>query len=405
MSDAEGSRATSKLLRELLCSERKFLATSDPAIPVAFQAMIGEKMLALEFGEPTSRPGVGRSFLPRADGEPAAASPPRAPSWSLGRRAFGAGERLAPGAERRARDAAPYADAIGQPRAEARLGNLLVLMGSGRPGEALVIRRWRSSEDSSSQILVWLDLPTRDDIRPAGRGGATRGGPAGEQPLGPAMLLEIGAPPEAFAELANAVSVSHASRRGPSVFVDVLERYVRALAGSSEVPIGPAAELIARQIAELLRASLDGERSSIAAPAETRRDRRIATILSVIQAGCSAPELSPEDVASRVGVSVRYVQRLLQPTGMTLGEHLIRARLDRARALLADPGRRKIIDVAFDCGFKDVTHFARRFKARFGMTPRDSRRLWPRAVSASANAPEATAREPLAPDRASNVAA
>jgi AraC-like DNA-binding protein len=50
-------------------------------------------------------------------------------------------------------------------------------------------------------------------------------------------------------------------------------------------------------------------------------------------------------------------------------------RLDRAAQLLRDPhhDHRKIADVALAAGFKDLSHFNRSFRHRFGITPSDVR--------------------------------
>jgi len=45
----------------------------------------------------------------------------------------------------------------------------------------------------------------------------------------------------------------------------------------------------------------------------------------------------------------------------------------KARALLSDPSRRcSITDIAYDCGFNDLSHFSRDFAATFGESPRSA---------------------------------
>ena len=56
-------------------------------------------------------------------------------------------------------------------------------------------------------------------------------------------------------------------------------------------------------------------------------------------------------------------------TGITPHQYLLRARLRlAAMRLAADPDR--VIDIALDCGFGDVSTFNRAFRAEFGVTPR-----------------------------------
>ena len=56
-------------------------------------------------------------------------------------------------------------------------------------------------------------------------------------------------------------------------------------------------------------------------------------------------------------------------TGITPHQYLMRVRLRRAAfCLRTEPSR--ILDIALDCGFGDVSNFNRAFRAEFGVTPR-----------------------------------
>jgi transcriptional regulator GlxA family with amidase domain len=70
-------------------------------------------------------------------------------------------------------------------------------------------------------------------------------------------------------------------------------------------------------------------------------------------------------------MSVRYLHRLLEPTGRSFSEHLLGRRLERAAAMLRDPRftRVKIATVAEKAGFADISHFNRSFRHAFGDTP------------------------------------
>lgn len=63
---------------------------------------------------------------------------------------------------------------------------------------------------------------------------------------------------------------------------------------------------------------------------------------------------------------LRTFERL---TGLTPHQYILRTRLRRAAVrLLADS--EKILDIALDCGFGDVSNFNRAFRTEFGMNPR-----------------------------------
>jgi transcriptional regulator GlxA family with amidase domain len=61
----------------------------------------------------------------------------------------------------------------------------------------------------------------------------------------------------------------------------------------------------------------------------------------------------------------------LHETGLSLAERVLELRLQKARAMLADPrhDRLKIIEIAYACGFNEVSYFNRCFRRRFGASP------------------------------------
>jgi AraC family transcriptional regulator, positive regulator of tynA and feaB len=50
-------------------------------------------------------------------------------------------------------------------------------------------------------------------------------------------------------------------------------------------------------------------------------------------------------------------------------------RLQHCRQALEDPSQlgRTVGDIAYSCGFSDLSHFTRRYKAQFGRSPGESR--------------------------------
>lgn len=86
--------------------------------------------------------------------------------------------------------------------------------------------------------------------------------------------------------------------------------------------------------------------------------------------------LSVRTVAARHNVSPRYVQRLFDENGSTFTEYVMEQRLERAHRLLSDPRLcdQTLTSIAFAVGFNDLSHFQRRFRRRYGVTPSDLRR-------------------------------
>lgn len=90
----------------------------------------------------------------------------------------------------------------------------------------------------------------------------------------------------------------------------------------------------------------------------------------------SDPDLKPSAAAAAAGMSVRYANELLSLEGTSIERHIWSRRLECCRHALLDPvqAHRTVGDIAFGWGFSDLSHFARRFKAAFGLSPSDYRR-------------------------------
>jgi AraC-like DNA-binding protein len=105
-----------------------------------------------------------------------------------------------------------------------------------------------------------------------------------------------------------------------------------------------------------------------------RRDRA-QSILDAIARQAGDPELDPARLAEPLGLSVRYLHRVLEDTGRTFSQHLLHERLERAHRLLRDPrlAQSRISDVALSAGFTDLSHFNRCYRRHFNETPSTTR--------------------------------
>lgn len=95
-------------------------------------------------------------------------------------------------------------------------------------------------------------------------------------------------------------------------------------------------------------------------------------LLRLIEARLDDPDLTAGAVAAAAGISTRHLHRLFAAGGLRFTDHVRRARLERCRAALGDPGQgaRTLTDIAFSWGFSDAAHFSRSFRAAYGTTPR-----------------------------------
>jgi len=87
------------------------------------------------------------------------------------------------------------------------------------------------------------------------------------------------------------------------------------------------------------------------------------------------PDLSAESLARTFRCSERYVHKMFSATGRSVGEHLNDRRVALcAQRLIDKQERRTIAEIAFEVGFRDISHFNRLFKRSHGVTPRELRR-------------------------------
>jgi AraC-like DNA-binding protein len=102
-------------------------------------------------------------------------------------------------------------------------------------------------------------------------------------------------------------------------------------------------------------------------------DKLFARVHNLMVEHFADPDFGPSDVATKAGISLRYVQKLFAGRGSSCSEYIYSLRLDHAarsirrRALLGK--HQPLSEIAYECGFRDYTHFSRRFRRRFGCTP------------------------------------
>jgi AraC family transcriptional activator of tynA and feaB len=102
-------------------------------------------------------------------------------------------------------------------------------------------------------------------------------------------------------------------------------------------------------------------------------DKLFGRVCAVIKDCFADPDIGPHEVAARVGISLRYLQKLFAARGSTFSGHVYSLRLDHAARLLQ---RRALVrssqplsGIADASGFRDYAYFARSFRRRFGCPP------------------------------------
>ena len=128
-------------------------------------------------------------------------------------------------------------------------------------------------------------------------------------------------------------------------------------------------------LAEKIGAMLSLATAAHEVPHGTKHSNLTWRIMQRIEADFANPELSPNQVATDLRISKRYLQSLLAKAGTSFVQELNTTRLDRASELLSEPQAQglPIAEIAFRCGFLDPGYFTRLFRKRFAMAPRDWR--------------------------------
>ena len=216
----------------------------------------------------------------------------------------------------------------GDQEAECRMGDLFVL--DARP--AVV-----QTETSSTLIL---DLP-RDRLETA---------------LGPSRLFS-----------ALRVGADHAS-------TTLARTYIQDLVAVAD-RLGPdAAARLASIGIDLIVASL-AERMAQEVPRSIHGNVTVQRAKAYVETHLGDPSLDPPQLAAAMGLSLRRLQELFHERGRHISDYIWERRLEVAAKRLTDPAcaHLSVGMLAYACGFSSQAHFARRFKDRYDVSPREYR--------------------------------
>jgi AraC-like DNA-binding protein len=154
----------------------------------------------------------------------------------------------------------------------------------------------------------------------------------------------------------------------------LLAPYFRAFVAQAPHLKGPAAETALQMLAQLALVA-----RGLASPAgegtrEAVRAGRLEAARHLIERNLHRGDLTPARAAGALGISVRQLHLVFEPTGTTFARYLMARRLERVRQLLALDPTRAVIDIALACGIESSTVFYRGFRNAYGMAPTDYRR-------------------------------
>ncbi|MBF6169937.1 helix-turn-helix domain-containing protein [Nocardia blacklockiae] len=148
---------------------------------------------------------------------------------------------------------------------------------------------------------------------------------------------------------------------------------------------------------ELVRALLTSAATGAGDGTALPTDVLLARIRDYVRRHLADPDLDAARIARAHHISVRYLYKLCAQADFSLRQSIIEQRLDQVRRDLASPRHqhRPIAAIAQHRGFRDPSHFARRFRIAFGMTPRE----WRHAARQAAGREDVTVRAQPASSR------
>ena len=168
---------------------------------------------------------------------------------------------------------------------------------------------------------------------------------------------------------AKGKSLWGAARVPPLPELMVFGELVQAAAeGRASVGVDEAAVLLVERFARL-----GSEGKEVSSPTRPRERRKAVAAALWLEENAATP-VGLEDAARRTGLSPYHFLRLFsRVVGVTPHQYLLRVRLRRAAKLLAEEAL-PVTDVAFDCGFGDLSNFVRSFGRAAGVSPKRFRR-------------------------------
>jgi AraC-like DNA-binding protein len=214
----------------------------------------------------------------------------------------------------------------------------------------------------------------------------------------PRTMLAL--PPDEVAQL-TAVPISGQSGLGAPIS-SLTSHLVRHLDSYDPAEAARLSAALIDMLVVVLASRLD--RTAMVLPG-TRGRALLMSVQAFIEQHLGDPGLSPDAIARSHHISVRYLYKLFETQGTTVGEWIRHRRLEHCRRDLLDPGLRDrpAYAIAARWGFFDPAHFTRAFRAAHGHPPAEYRRLhlMPPVPSARTQDADPRPRRSPPPDRGS----
>lgn len=154
----------------------------------------------------------------------------------------------------------------------------------------------------------------------------------------------------------------------------IARNHLRSVAMARKAGPLPNERAVAQNLVDTIVLTLDSEANWDGAKLAAYRVR--GRILEYIRGNIHDMNLSPASIAEANGVSVSYIYKLFRNGDLTVGEYILAQRLQAAYEYLAVPGRSgmTVAEAAYAAGFRNLSHFSRVFREKYGLSPSAVRR-------------------------------
>jgi AraC-like DNA-binding protein len=152
---------------------------------------------------------------------------------------------------------------------------------------------------------------------------------------------------------------------------------VRELSGGIDDVLEPGCDdRVARYLLEMISMSYTMGVAS-AEDASALAWQRRKDVIQYIEDHLRDPELSPASIAAGLRLSPRYLRTVFAPGGEKMNAYILRRRLEECARQMCTPAwhAHTLTEIAFSWGFNSAAHFTRTFHDKYGVAPREYRRM------------------------------
>ncbi|MEU6139487.1 helix-turn-helix domain-containing protein [Streptomyces sp. NPDC047081] len=174
------------------------------------------------------------------------------------------------------------------------------------------------------------------------------------------------------------IGLATAIRFGPdNPVADLAAACLTRLAAAPAQLENPGADMVERPVVELVRAVITTHLGADDLARAPLAHTLTVRIMEYARRHLHDRDLGAPRIAREFGISVRHLYAILARSGIELGDWIRTRRLEACRGDLANPRNESvpIVSIAAGRGFGDAGHFGRVFKAAYGMSPQEWRRL------------------------------